>query len=111
MEIKYQLVGDPTLFKSIEELNEYFGWDDDHKYSEWFKNNVIEIDAHSDEYIMKDIPKEFHKTLSYMAYEKGHSCGYDEVRMILIGLVADLKKPITAFEERIKDEYRRDKVF
>lgn len=113
MEIKYQLVGDSTLFKSIEELNEYFGWNDDRKcrkYSEWFKNNVIEIDVHSDEYIMKDIPQEFHKTLSHMAYEKGHSCGCDEVREILIGLVADLKKPIVTFEERIRDEYTRDKV-
>ena len=104
MKIQYQLKGQSELFDSIEQLKDYFCWMVDNKNPKWVENNVVEIDIHSDEYIMRDIPKEFHGTLSYMAYEKGHAYGYDEVRNILMGLVDDLKKPIKNFEQRLRDD-------
>ena len=51
--------------------------------------------------LLKDIPIEFHGTLSYMAYDRGHSCGYDECINILSDMVYELKTPIKQYTERI----------
>ncbi len=42
--------------------------------------------------------------ISYMAYEKGHSGGLDEVYSQLVGLVGDLEKPLREFEDRCRRE-------
>lgn len=47
------------------------------------------------------IPKEFKDALSYMAYEQGHSGGYEEVICCLRDLVEGLSKPIADFEKRV----------
>lgn len=60
-----------------------------------------EYDAAQDE-LLQDIPKEFHGALCSMAYDNGHSGGYEETVNILRGLVSELKDPIKAFEKRIK---------
>jgi hypothetical protein len=52
--------------------------------------------------ILEDIPEEFQGTLSYMAYESGHSAGYEEVINYLRGLVSDLEGPIKLFEKHIR---------
>ncbi|PCI27443.1 hypothetical protein COB55_05855 [Candidatus Wolfebacteria bacterium] len=50
------------------------------------------------------VPIEFRARLSSMAYERGHSAGYDEVYGLLAELVCDLKKPIEEYKKRIKIE-------
>jgi hypothetical protein len=61
----------------------------------------------NDEYIKKSdeillqVPIEFRSVLDYMAYEKGHAFGYDEVIGILEGLVNSLSPAIVEFETRI----------
>jgi hypothetical protein len=60
---------------------------------------VIEQDK-----ILKEIPEEFKSALSYMAYERGHSAGHEEVMGILKELVNDLKQPIADFQKRISME-------
>ena len=54
--------------------------------------------------LLLDVPDEFRGVLSYMAYERGHSGGREEVINILSGLVADLKPCIEAFEKRLLAE-------
>ena len=54
--------------------------------------------------ILKDIPKELHNALSGMAWERGHSAGYEEVINYLADLVNELKEPITQLETRIRKE-------
>ncbi len=54
--------------------------------------------------ILKEIPIEFRAALSYMAWEHGHSSGFNEVLMILTDTIFHLKEPIKKFEERIKNE-------
>lgn len=56
--------------------------------------------------ILKRVPEEFRGVLGWMAYDRGHSSGYDEVLMILDSLVSDLEKPIKDFENRIHNLYR-----
>lgn len=48
------------------------------------------------------LPPEFHATLSYMAYERGHSAGREEVLGILQGLAGDLLPAVRAYTERLK---------
>jgi hypothetical protein len=62
---------------------------------------IEEIDTDSEEYIMRDIPKEFHSTLSYMAYDRGHAYGMDEVRLHLKNFVEELQKPIEEFRKNL----------
>jgi hypothetical protein len=50
--------------------------------------------------LLKDIPEEFKGTLSYMAYERGHSSGPEECISILRDLVSDLAEPIKKYGER-----------
>jgi hypothetical protein len=47
--------------------------------------------------ILADIPVEFHSVLSYMAYERGHSSGYEECISILNDLVTNLKPAIESY--------------
>lgn len=104
MKIQYQLRGDSQLFETIEQLKDYHCYSVDCRNPNWVEKHIIEIDVDSEEYIMKDISKEFHSALSSMAYDRGHSAGEDECRSILIGIVADLIKPIQAFEKRLRDD-------
>ena len=53
------------------------------------------------EYILKDVPTEFRSVLSYMAYERGHSAGEDEVVLHLKELVSNLKPAIDAYTIRL----------
>ncbi len=55
--------------------------------------------------IMGGIPEEFQSILSYMAYERGHSAGEDEILRILGSLVYDFRPAIEKFENRIRKEY------
>jgi len=52
--------------------------------------------------LLKELPEEFHSTLSYLAYERGHSAGHEEVINILTDLCFNLQKPIQAFGKRIR---------
>lgn len=56
------------------------------------------------EYLLRDIPEEFHGPLSYIAYEQGHSAGQDEVNLILSGLVNDLAPAIKKFQQRLTQQ-------
>jgi len=58
--------------------------------------------------ILSKLPEEFKGALSYMAYERGHSSGKEEVIGILKELVSDLQDAINAFEKRIKEECRSE---
>jgi plasmid stability protein len=100
--IKYKLKTDNTIFDTVEDLMDYYGMT-----PTWIENNLEEIDIESDEYILKDIPKEFHSALTWMAYEHGHSAGESEVRNYLKGYVEDFRKPIQAFEKRLREELTR----
>jgi hypothetical protein len=66
---------------------------------------VLEVDLDSEEYILRDIPKEFHPFLSSLAWDQGHSAGEDEVRLHLRSFVGDygLKECIAAYTGRLKD--------
>lgn len=59
-----------------------------------------------EEYILKDIPIQFHSVLSQMAYEKGHHAGESECMSILRELVYDLKPAIDKFREDLIKELR-----
>ena len=52
--------------------------------------------------LLKEIPVEFHGPLSYLAYERGHAYGHDEVYSELQDLVYGLRDAIRAFEDRIR---------
>ena len=50
------------------------------------------------------IPVEFRSALSYLAYERGHAYGLDEIWSELIDLVSGLQEPIKKYTERIQNE-------
>jgi hypothetical protein len=52
--------------------------------------------------LLSGIPEEFRGMVAYNAWDRGHSYGYDEVLIHVSNYVEDLKKPIAAFEARIK---------
>lgn len=54
--------------------------------------------------ILANVPEEFRSALSYMAYERGHSAGEEEVISILRGLVDALKEPIANFKRNVEEE-------
>lgn len=54
--------------------------------------------------LLKDIPKELHAALSYMAWERGHSAGYEEVIGDLQDLVSNLQEPLRDYEARVRTE-------
>lgn len=79
-------------FDSEREVNERYSWVED-----------LEIEVVPEtEYLISTIPPEFRSVLSYMAYQRGHSAGEEEVNLILRELISDLKPAIEAFEKRIK---------
>jgi len=51
--------------------------------------------------ILKDIPLEFRGAIAYLAWEQGHSYGYDEVLIHVHELADNLKEPIKKYRERI----------
>ena len=53
------------------------------------------------EEILKDIPLEFRGAIAYLAWEQGHSYGYDEVLIHVHELADNLKEPIKKYRERI----------
>lgn len=53
--------------------------------------------------MLKEIPVEFHSVLAWMAYDRGHSAGEEEVLSILGSLVDDLKPAIDNFKKRMKE--------
>jgi len=57
--------------------------------------------------LLQDIPEEFRGTISYMAYEHGHSAGYEEVIILIQDLVSNFEEPIQKFEKRIKEESKQ----
>jgi hypothetical protein len=54
--------------------------------------------------LLQDISEEFRGAISYMAYEHGHSAGYEEVIILVQDLVSNFEEPIQKFEKRIKEE-------
>lgn len=56
-----------------------------------------------DEYLER-LPVEFRSRVGYMAWERGHSSGYEEVINILSEMVYQLEDPIREFETRIEFE-------
>ena len=53
--------------------------------------------------LLAEVPVQFRNALSYMAYERGHSGGLEEVIGILTGLVADLLPSIQQFKKDIEN--------
>lgn len=70
---------------------------------QFIDNNIVEIDADAESYILRNIPAEFHSALSYMSYEKGHAYGSSEIRLYLKGLAEDLESSFKKYEKRIKE--------
>ena len=87
---KYQIKRE--AFESLETLKNYHDWMDD---------LVIE-EIEERDWLSEQLPPEFRGPLAYLAYERGHSAGQDEVDMIFRNLVTDLLPAIKAFESRIK---------
>lgn len=54
--------------------------------------------------LLKDIPEELRCALSQIAWEEGHSYGYDEVLGHLREYVYTLQEPIKKYTKRIQDE-------
>lgn len=58
-----------------------------------------------EEEILKDVPYEFRGTLTYMAYDKSHAYGREEMLFTLESLVFDLKEAIKKFEDRLRKDF------
>jgi len=58
-----------------------------------------------EEFILLDVPVEFHSILLQMAYSRGHSAGQDECLSILKELVFDLTPAIKEFKKRIMRDF------
>jgi len=54
--------------------------------------------------LLKDIPKQFHGALSYLAWEDGHSSGYENVLNCLQNLIDELLSPIIAYGKAVAEE-------
>ena len=54
--------------------------------------------------LLEKLPEEFHSCLRMMAWERGHSSGYEEVLAILENLVSELEMPIIEFGNRVDRE-------
>jgi len=80
--------------KSLKEIAESVGCDID-------QLEVIREYTERD-WILRDVPEELKGTLSYMAYERGHSGGDEEVINILRTLVNDLLPSILKYGDRMK---------
>ncbi len=53
--------------------------------------------------LLDRLPIEFHSEISYLAWERGHSGGYDDVLINLNDLVSALEKPIELFKKNLKN--------
>jgi hypothetical protein len=51
--------------------------------------------------LLKDIPEDFHGALTHLAWEQGHSYGYEEVLGDLENLVTHLREPILRYGQRM----------
>lgn len=69
--------------------------------------DVAIIEMEKTDYLLGRVPFEFRSVLSYMAYERGHASGQEEVENILASLVEELKPCIAAFEKRLLDSQTR----
>lgn len=70
------------------------------------KEEDVDIqEMNMDDYILLEIPEEFHSPLKYLAYLQGHAYGEPEVLSILGDLVDHLKEPIQRFEKRVEKDY------
>jgi len=56
--------------------------------------------------LLIQLPSQFRSAISYMAYERGHSAGHEEVLGILSGLIFDLLPSIQQFEKDIRSKER-----
>lgn len=52
--------------------------------------------------LLERLPEELRSVLSYMAYERGHSYGHDEVISILRNMVNDLETAVLAYGSRME---------
>lgn len=50
---------------------------------------------------LEDIPKEFHASLSYKAYEQGHAYGYSDMYSVLTDLIEGFKSALKEYTNRI----------
>lgn len=90
---KHSTWGIEYVAKSLEELKQLFGGD-------LTEVKIKEIEKST--FLLESAPQEFRATLSYMAYERGHSAGEDEVELVLEGLIADLSPAIREYTKRMK---------
>ena len=63
--------------------------------------NLTFEEINETDHLLLQVPDEFRSTLSYMAYERGHSAGESEVLGILRELIYDLKPAIDKYTERL----------
>ena len=54
--------------------------------------------------LLEQVPPEFWGAFGYMAWQRGHSSGHQEVLMILEDMIYELKDSIKNFEERVRRE-------
>lgn len=92
--VLYKINSEP--FATKEELLNHHSWAEDLV--------IQEINVDDSDYILRDVPEEFKSSLSWMAYDRGHSWGENEVACILRGLVDDLLPAILAYGIRMKKE-------
>jgi hypothetical protein len=55
---------------------------------------------------LSQVPEEFRSVIASLAWDRGHSAGYNEILLYVNEYVDSLKKPIQTYTERIKREYR-----
>lgn len=70
-------------------------------------NNEQEKDEYETNMIFEEykIPDEFRSTISSMAYDRGHSAGYEEVQMLIKSYCSDLSQPIKDYSLRLTGSY------
>ncbi len=57
-----------------------------------------------EEYILRDVPKEFHSVFSSYAYDKGHWAGENECNIILSNLVSEFLPSIIEFKNNLLED-------
>ena len=67
---------------------------------------TLEEYNHQQDLLLQGLPEELRPTISWMAYERGHSGGYEEVIGILTGLVNDLAPAVLAYGARMERQGR-----
>lgn len=55
--------------------------------------------------LLNRVPFEVRGALSYMAWERGHAYGYNEVLIVLSNLVSDLEEPLRNLEKRLTNSH------